>query len=150
MYQIVGDRTVTNNADEIDSSSQISSTGQVGAIDNSSGATETNTDQDSQIDETTEQSTDPSTLPTPSLKGGEISDETYEALLASDYIELVRVFSEVSYNEAENITTVRTDMDDIREIAFYKELLYSVERQQYYYTSKGFVCTRTTTTNVVK
>ena len=117
----------------MDSSAQLNTSGQVGVMETpTDGATVENSGTQ---DQSTVQSQEPVSQ----------EDAAYEELLASDYIELVRLFSNISYNAAENMTVVSTDMQTIQDLVFYKEMLFSSDRQQYYFSSKGFVCSVTRT-----
>ena len=58
-----------------------------------------------------------------------------------NYIDIVRNFSTLSFDENESVTIIRTTPADLKHLAFYDENLSTLKKQEDYFSASGFLCT---------
>lgn len=71
----------------------------------------------------------------------ETSNTETKDYLSESYIKLVGFFSNITYSDTDNVTIVKTDASSISHLEFYDTFFSTQEKQQNYFTSKGFSCT---------
>ncbi len=58
----------------------------------------------------------------------------------SPLLEKIRSYSEVTYDEVNNVTSFSVDVNNLRGVDDYDLVFVSLHNQEYYYASIGFVC----------
>ena len=145
-YQIFGDHTGYDNApdinigDETTSSTDVAIVGQSDTNSQSSGVAQEPNTVDSNESQSTSQSTETQIPSDGQIIENQPSEEGNQDYLTKDYIKLVGFFSTITYSDTDNVTVVKTEAKSIREFDFYEMFFSNSQKQQNYFTAKGFTC----------
>ena len=62
--------------------------------------------------------------------------------VSNELIDVIRSYSTLDYKIDENVTTIRTEMSNLKNLAFYTNNLSTIDLQNSYFSSVGFTCNK--------